>query len=113
MEGHDWNGLNGPWLLPRVPILALAITHYKLDEYPLSPLEWWWYGGYSHNCLAACQMSNLVDCCFDCDVPLSFGQTFPVYQTHMILDRHGMRNKHGRLVSDAVVVCVPGLVRSI
>ena len=29
-----------------------------------------------------------------------------------MMDRHGVRNKHGRLVSDVVVVCVPGLVRS-
>ena len=57
-------------------------------------------------------MTSLVACCFDCDVPLGFGRTFPVYQTQLMLDRHGVWIERGRLVADAVVVCVPGLVRS-
>ena len=76
MEGHDWNGLDGPRHLPRVPTLALALTHYKLDEYPPSPLEWRRYGGYGHNYLAACQMSNLVDCCLNVTFPLVLGERF-------------------------------------
>ena len=106
------DGLNGPRLLSRDPPLVLAITRYKLHEYPPSPLEWRRYGGYGPIRLAAHQISNLVDYCIDDNIPLGFGQMFPVYQTQLMLDRRGGRIQHGRLVSDAVVVCVPGLVRS-